>query len=187
VKADRHRLFVIDGSKALRSAIKTVCGSSMPIQRCHSHKERNVRDHLPEDQQAQVASARKAACELEADDETRKLNDLGNWLQRNHLSAAASVREGFDEMFTINQMNLSPRLRCCLGSTNIIESSFSGTWGTISRVKRWRDGGMVVRCGGHCAGTGPIVARLHGNTTVEVLQYGIIRDQVEQRCTIGLL
>jgi len=145
VKADRHRLFVIDGSKALRSAIKTVYGSTMPIQRCHSHKERNVQDHLPKDQQAQVASAMKAAWKLKADDGIKKLNDLAKWLERDHPSAAASLREGLDEMFTINWMNLSPTLRRCLGTTNIIESSFSGTSAKTSRVKRWRDGAMVVR------------------------------------------
>jgi len=145
VKADRHRLFVIDGSKALRSAIKTVYGSTTPIQRCHSHKERNVQDHLPKDQQAQVASAMKGAWKLNADDGIKKLNDLAKWLDRDHPSAAASVREGLEEMFTINRMNLSPTLRRCLGTTNIIESSFSGTSAKTGRVTRWRDGAMVVR------------------------------------------
>jgi putative transposase len=145
VKADRHRLFVVDGSKALRSAIKTVYGSTMPIQRCRSHKERNVQDHLPKDQQAQVASGMKAAWKLQADDGIKKLNDLAKGLERNHPSAAASLREGLAEMFTLNRMDLSPTLRRCLGTTNIIESSFSGTSAKTNRVKRWRDGAMVVR------------------------------------------
>ena len=145
VRADRHRLFVIDGSKGLRSAIKTVYGSTMPVQRCRSHKERNVRDHLPKDQQAQVTSAMKAAWKLPGDDGIQKLNDLARWLERDHPSAAASVREGRDEMFTLNRLNLSPTLRRCLGTTNIIESSFSGTTGKTGRVTRWRNGAMVVR------------------------------------------
>lgn len=145
VKADRHRLFVIDGSKALRSAIKTVYGSTMPVQRCHNHKECNVQDHLPKDQQAQVASAMKAAWKLQADEGIKKLKDLARWLERDHPSAAASLREGLDEMFTLNRMNLSPTLRRCLGTTNIIESSFSGARGKVGRVKRWRHGAMVIR------------------------------------------
>ncbi len=145
VKADRHRLFVIDGSKALRSAIKTVYGSTVPIQRCHSHKERNVQDHLPKDQHDQIGSAMKAAWKLKADDGIKKLNDLAKWLERDHPSAAASLREGLDDMFTINRLNLSPTLRRCLGTTNIIESSFSGTSSKTGRVKRWREGAMVVR------------------------------------------
>ena len=145
VKADRHRLFVIDGSKALRSAIKTMYGSTMPIQRCHNHKECNVLDHLPKEQQAQVGSSMKAAWKLKADDGIKKLNDLAKWLERDHPSAAASLREGLEEMFTINRLNLSPALRRCLGTTNIIESSFSGARSKVGRVKRWRDGAMVVR------------------------------------------
>jgi transposase-like protein len=40
-------LFVIDGSKALRKAIRTVFGE-IPIQRSIRHKERNVLKHLAE-------------------------------------------------------------------------------------------------------------------------------------------
>ena len=142
---ERARVFVIDGSKALHSAIKTVYGSTMPIQRCHNHKERNVRDHLPKDQQAQVNSAMKAAWKLPADEGIKKLNGLAKWLERDHPSAAGSLREGLKEMFTINRLNLSPTLRRSLGTTNIIESSFSGTTGKTGRVTRWRNGAMVVR------------------------------------------
>ena len=41
-------LFVIDGAKALRKAIRTVFGENAPVQRCVRHKERNVLDHLAE-------------------------------------------------------------------------------------------------------------------------------------------
>ena len=41
-------LFVIDGSKALRKAIRQVFGDEVPVERCIRHKERNVLEHLPE-------------------------------------------------------------------------------------------------------------------------------------------
>jgi len=41
-------LFVIDGGKALRRAIKDVFGEHALVHRCHRHKERNVCDLLPE-------------------------------------------------------------------------------------------------------------------------------------------
>ena len=47
-------LVVIDGAKALRKAINSVFGESAPVQRCVSHKERNVLDHLPERDRPQV-------------------------------------------------------------------------------------------------------------------------------------
>ena len=46
--AEQGILFVIDGAKALRKAIRTVFGERAPVQRCVRHKERNVLDHLPE-------------------------------------------------------------------------------------------------------------------------------------------
>ena len=48
-------LFVIDGAKALRKAIRNVFGAA-PVQRCVRHKERNVLDHLPERDRPAVSS-----------------------------------------------------------------------------------------------------------------------------------
>ena len=44
---EQGMLFVIDGSKALRKAVRSVFGE-VPVQRCLWHKERNVLGHLPE-------------------------------------------------------------------------------------------------------------------------------------------
>jgi len=44
---ERARLFVIDGAKALTSAIVKVFGSLGAIHRCQIHKERNILGHLP--------------------------------------------------------------------------------------------------------------------------------------------
>ena len=41
-------LFVLDGAKALATAVGKVFGSAALIQRCTVHKRRNVADHLPE-------------------------------------------------------------------------------------------------------------------------------------------
>jgi putative transposase len=49
-------LFVIDGSKALRKAIRQVFGDDVPVQRCVRHKERNVLELLPERDPADQAS-----------------------------------------------------------------------------------------------------------------------------------
>jgi len=45
---DRARLFVIDGGKGLRKAIREVFGGWALLQRCQVHKLRNVMEHLPE-------------------------------------------------------------------------------------------------------------------------------------------
>lgn len=49
------------------------------------------------------------------------------WLERSRPSrvAAASLREGLAEMFTVNRLGLPPSLRRCLVSNNLIESPHS--------------------------------------------------------------
>jgi putative transposase len=48
------RLYVLDGSKALHTAVRRHAGEAAFIQRCQVHKKRNVVDHLPEEHQADV-------------------------------------------------------------------------------------------------------------------------------------
>lgn len=145
VKPDCLRLFVIDGSKALRCAIDTVYGSKNPVQRCRNHKIRNVLGYLPEDQKEQVRCAMQAAFSMEAKKGKQKLKQLAQWLEKESPSAMSSLLEGIDEMFTINTLGLPKPLRRCLGSTNVIESPNSGIRSRTRRVKNWQDHGMVVR------------------------------------------
>lgn len=142
---ERRRLFVIDGSKALRAGIHHVFGSRTPVQRCRIHKVRNVLSYLPEERKADVEAAMKAAFTLKADEGIAKLRKLAEWLDREYPSAAGSLREGLAEMFTINRLGLPKSLRRCLGSTNVIESPYSGVREKTDRVKRWRDGQMALR------------------------------------------
>ena len=148
VKPDRKRLFVIDGGKALRAAIDAVYGKDNPVQRCRTHKLRNVLGYLPKEMQGQVAAAMRAAWKLEPKEGMARLRTQIEWLERTYPKAAASLREGLEETFTINHLGLSPRLRKCLGTTNIIESSLSGVEGRTGRVTRWRSGEMALRWAG---------------------------------------
>jgi transposase-like protein len=145
VKAERPRLFVIDGSKALRCAIDSVFGGRNPVQRCRNHKIRNVLGYLPDEQAEQVRCSMQAAFSMEAKKGKQKLQQVAKWLQQEYPSAADSLLEGLDEMFTINTLGLPKALRHCLGSTNIIESPNSGIRSRTRRVKNWRDHNMVVR------------------------------------------
>jgi transposase-like protein len=145
LEASRRRLFVIDGSKALRKAIDEVFGDKNPIQRCRNHKIRNVLDYLPQDRQETVRCAMKAAFQLSADQGMAKLKKLSEWLMQEYPSAAESLLEGLEEMFTINRLELPGSLRRCLASTNVIESPNAGIRQKTGRVTRWRDGQMVLR------------------------------------------
>ena len=73
------------------------------------------------------------------------LKQQASWLEREYPDAAGSLREGMEELFTINQLGLSPSLCRALGSTNIIENPNSSARRKTHRVTRWRDGEMVKR------------------------------------------
>ena len=139
------RLFVIDGSKALRKAIDAVYGSDNPVQRCRNHKIKNVVDHLPNDLRDQAKAAMRAALKLPEEDGMKRLQTLASWFDCEHPGAAASLREGLEEMFTINRLNLPPSLRRSLATTNIIESPNSGVRMKTRRVSNWQGGSMVLR------------------------------------------
>jgi transposase-like protein len=145
LQPDQKRLFVIDGSKALRTAIHAVFGAEHPVQRCRAHKLRNVMDHLPQDQKDQVKSAMRAAWKLDANGGMARMKKLAEWLERDYPAAAASLREGLEECFTLNRLDVPPSLHRCLASTSLIESPHSGVRMRTRRVCRWRDSGMVKR------------------------------------------
>ena len=48
------RLFIIDGAKALRKAIRKTFGKHTPVQRCQIHKGRNILERLPKHLHASV-------------------------------------------------------------------------------------------------------------------------------------
>lgn len=141
----RRRLFVIDGSKALRKAIDQVFGAKTPVQRCRNHKLRNVLGHLPEDQHDQAKSTLKAAFKLDEKEGRSKVEKYAERLEREWPSAAASLREGLEELFTINRLGLPGALRRCLGTTNIIDNGHSALRDRVRRVKYWQSGSMALR------------------------------------------
>jgi transposase-like protein len=145
VKPDRRRLFVIDGSKALRKAIDAVYGQENPVQRCRNHKRKNVLDHVPDSMKDAVKATMNAAYRLDSDKGMARLEELAKMLETLHPSAAASLREGLAETFTVNRLGLPGSLRRCLCTTNAIESPNSGIRRRTGRVTRWTDGSMVLR------------------------------------------
>ena len=145
VRTDRKYLFVVDGSRALRAAIDAVFGAKHPVQRCRQHKMENVMGYLPEHLKDQTKAALRSAFRLPAREGMARLEKQAEWLEREYPSAAASLREGLAEMFTVNRLGLSPSLSRCLVSTNVIESPHSGVRLRTRKICRWRDGKMVLR------------------------------------------
>ncbi len=145
LKTGQKYLFVIDGSKALRAAIDAVFGVQNPVQRCRNHKIDNVMGYLPDELKDQVKAAMRGAFRLPAKEGVARLEKQAAWLEREYPSAAASLREGLEEMFTVNRLGVPPSLARCLVTTNIIESPHSGVRLRTRRVCHWQNGQMVLR------------------------------------------
>jgi putative transposase len=139
-------LCVIDGSKALRKAIRDVLGERAPVQRCVRHKERNVLGHLPERDRPGVRRRLRAAwADTDYDRALGRLKQLAAELSRTHPGAASSLREGMAETLTLTRLRITGSLTRTLASTNPIESMIECVRRTARNVKRWSSGEMALR------------------------------------------
>ncbi len=144
--AKQRMLLVLDGSKALRKAVRKTFGQRCPVQRCQLHKRRNIADLLPKDYQRSADQRIRAAYAMKDYDQAKaQLLKTVGWLEQINPSAAASLREGLEDTLTLHRLKLPDPLCGSLHSTNLIESAFSVADDVIGRVKRWRGGDMRLR------------------------------------------
>jgi len=143
---DQAILFVIDGGKALRKAIKDVFGEHALVHRCHRHKERNVCDLLPERDRPMILARIRGAWALTDHHLAReRLELLASELDRTWPDAAGSLREGIDDTLTLMRLGITGQLAKTLCSTNPCESMIEIVRYTQRNVKRWQDGDMRKR------------------------------------------
>ena len=146
LRTDRSLLVIVDGAKALDTAVTQTFGRAAVVQRCQVHKRRNILEHLPEAQRPWVKTIlTRAYTNSNVKTATRLLQDLARRLDTDYPSAAASVREGLDETLTVlgwgspNGSNARwPRRtpsRVCSSRTRHVKRN----------VKRGRGGTMVLR------------------------------------------
>jgi len=142
-------LFVIDGSKALRAAVRDTFGEAALVQRCQVHKRRNVREHLPKCYHRALSLRLTRAWGMQDYADARaELEKTVRWLEGLSPSAAESLREGLEETLTLHHLEVPGLLRRSLSSTNLIESCFSTTRERTRSVKRWRSADQVLRWAG---------------------------------------
>jgi transposase-like protein len=139
-------LVVLDGAKALSAAVREVFGAHAVIQRCTLHKRRNVAEHLPEKEQPWVdAKLVKAFAHPDPAQGLRNARHLATLLEKGYPGAAASLREGLEEMFTVARLGIDGRLASTLVTSNPIDSMISIARTTNRNVTHWKDGEMVLR------------------------------------------
>jgi putative transposase len=133
------RLYLVDGTKAIRAAIRNHAGDAAFVQRCQVHKIRNVIEHVPgADRHARKYRMRVAYGATEAADARNLLYKLHDELLQSTPSATASLMEGMEECLTVCELRLPPKLRETFSSTNAIESGFSIVDHICQQVKRWQ-------------------------------------------------
>ncbi|MCP4304417.1 MAG: hypothetical protein GY788_05970 [bacterium] len=91
----RGLLVIIDGAKALASAVAKVFGARALIGRCQLHKARNVEGHLPKTERARVRQRLVGAFNHPNPDQgLTNARRLAAELDRTFPDAACSIREG---------------------------------------------------------------------------------------------
>ncbi|MFN2504973.1 MAG: IS256 family transposase [Acidimicrobiales bacterium] len=141
----RPILCVLDGAKALVSAVKAVFDHPV-VARCQLHKIRNVEAKLPKALASTVAKKMRAAYhDPDALGAEATLEALARSLDKAHPGAAGSLREGLAETLTVARLGVPPTLARTLRSTNAVESMIEICRDHSTNVKRWRDGQMALR------------------------------------------
>lgn len=74
-----------------------------------------------------------------------KLEEIAKELEVLHPGAASSLREGLCETLTVSRLNLSPLLAKSLGSTNLIEGSFSKARARLGKITNYPSGKVAMR------------------------------------------
>ncbi len=141
----RPILCVLDGAKALNTAVKAVFDHPV-VHRCQLHKIRNVEAKLPKALASTVAKKMRAAYhDPDALAAEATLEALARDLEKRHPGAAGSLREGLFDTLTVTRLGVPPTLARTLRSTNAVESMIEICRDHSTNVKRWRDGQMALR------------------------------------------
>ena len=133
-------IFVIDGSKGILKAIRDTFGDYAVIQRCQWHKRENIISYLNDNIQDSYRRRMNAAYRSDKYDEAKQLLDeIHRDLKVENLSAARSLKEGFDETLTLHRLGLITEFGRSFSTTNCIESINSLIEKYLKKVKYWQN------------------------------------------------
>lgn len=139
-------LVVIDGGKGLRAAVRQVFKNRALVQRCLWHKRENVVSHLPKSQQDPFRRRLQKAMERPTLKEAQSaLRDLHAELEQVNQSAAASLREGAEEILTLHRLGMFALLGRSFKTTNCLENVNSLIEERCSKVDCWKNSSQRQR------------------------------------------
>jgi len=136
----RGILVIIDGGKGLRSAVRRVLAKRAVVQRCTWHKRENVVSYLPQRDQALWRRRLQQAMDRPTYDEARRaLEHLIAELDSINQSAAASLREGLDEILTLHRLGVYATLGRSFKTTNCLENVNGQVERQCGKVTYWKN------------------------------------------------
>lgn len=139
-------LVIIDGGKGLRAAVRQVFKNGSLVQRCMWHKRENVVSHLAKGQQASFRRRLQKAMDRPTFKEAQAaLRDLHTELERVNQSAAASLREGADEILTLHRLGLFALIGRSFKTTNCLENVNSLVEERCAKVDCWKNSSQRQR------------------------------------------
>jgi transposase-like protein len=139
-------LFILDGSKALKKAVKAVFGKNTLIQRCLEHKIRNIMSYLPKHHQGRIRRLLRTAWTMNDHEDARQaLTKICKTLKNINETAEESLLEALEDTLTLHKLEAPKQLRDSLQTTNIIESWNSMAKDHSKQVKKWKDADHVKR------------------------------------------
>jgi putative transposase len=138
LSAEEGLLFVIDGAKGLRAAVRQVFGDHGLVQRCMWHKRENVVGHLTKRKRATYRKKLQQAYEKKSHSEAKAaLKEILEELSVINQDAAGSLEEGLEETLTLHRLGLFGRLGKSLKTTNCIENLNSLVGQRTDKVDYW--------------------------------------------------
>jgi transposase-like protein len=146
LNVDGDYLFILDGSKSLRKAVKLVFGDRSVVQRCQEHKIRDVEGYLPRKLRNRYRMKIQAAYnETSYRQASSRLQKLRLELLSISEQAANSLTEGLEDTLTLHKLGISGGVRQSLRTTNSIESAFARLRKYTHNVSHWSDSQQVER------------------------------------------
>jgi len=132
-------LVIIDGGKGLRAAVRRVFSNRALVQRCQWHKRENIVSYLAKREQTSWRRRLQRAMNRPTIEEARSaLGELEAELDEINQSAAASLREGLDEVLTLHRLGVFALLGRSFKTTNCLENVNALVEERCAKVDCWK-------------------------------------------------
>ncbi len=171
-------LVIIDGGKGLRAAVREVLAKRALVQRCQWHKRENIVSHLAKRDQPSWRRRLQRAMSRPTFAEARSaLDEIEAELEQINQSAAASLREGLDEILTLHRLGVFAVLGRSFKTTNCLENVNGLVEERCTKVDYWKNSNQRQRwLATALLDIEPRLRRVMGHRHLRVLREAVQRE-----------